>query len=108
MRNTQIAATILREYGIQFDSDTIAECLLSLIRAGKVLSMPVKAAPGKTCDEYWWISVAVRKKPVVPMSLFQLIDKCIEAAKTYPDEHVEVKKIMFQIDLLKALERKVA
>lgn len=107
LRIQQIGYSILCDYGVQFQDDTISECLSSLTREGKVLSAPVNAGKGKTSFEYWWVLPA-KKKEAFPLSTGQLRKRCLEIAATYPDEHPEMTKIMNQIASLEAMERKVA
>lgn len=85
-RNKQIEEAILRDYGVQFQNNTIAKYLSFLIKGGKVLSAPV-AEKGKVCFEYWWITPNRKTKKPVPLTIAQLLEECRSAAATYPIDH---------------------
>jgi hypothetical protein len=50
-RNKQIEIAILREYGVQYQSNTIAKYLSFMINDGMVQSAPT----GGACYEYWLV-----------------------------------------------------
>lgn len=105
-RNKQIEKAIVCDYGVQFQNNTIAKYLSFLMKEGKVLSAPVYTGDGKACFEYWWVNPVKKTSP--RFGAGQLKERCLEAAKTYPDGHPEVMKITIQISELEARERKVA
>lgn len=107
-RIRQMEHDMLRDYGMLCKNNDIAEYLRQLIVRGKVLSAPVKALHGKCCFEYWWVSPDKNKTIEMPQKELCLIDRCIKVARTYPDDHPELKKIMLQIEQIEAQERKVA
>lgn len=101
-RNRQIELAILEQYGIQFQSNTIAKNLSFLIKSGKALSAPVRTKNGVVCDEYWWVAEEKKKRSgLIPVSAAQLLAECQEIMNTYPDEHPEVGKIVIQCKWLK-------
>ena len=101
-RNKQIEHAILRDYGIPFQNNTIAKYLSFLIKEGKVLSAPV-AEKEKVCFEYWWIVPRKKKDSTVPMTVADLMTKCMEAAKTYPFGHPQISRINEQITRLQEI-----
>lgn len=100
-RNKQIENAILETYGVPFQNNTIAKYLSFMINDGKVLSAPVKDKKESVCFEYWWIDND-KKMEKLPLVEIGLMCKCREVAKTYPDDHPELKKIMLQIERLEA------
>lgn len=104
-RNKQIEHVILRDYGLQFQNNTIAKYLSFLIKEGKVLSAPV-AEKDKVCFEYWWVAPGKKKNRTVPMTVAQLMTKCMEAADTYPSGHPLRKPIMEQYTQLEKIKDK--
>jgi hypothetical protein len=107
-RNKQIELEVLREYGLQYQNNTIAKYLSFLIKEGKVLSAPVNDGKGKACFEYWWVEVAKKKAGDFPVATTVMIEKCVEAAKTYPEDHPQRAEIMNQIHELESRERMMA
>jgi len=54
-RNKQIEKSILDNYKVQYQSNTIAKFLSFMINAGDVESNQVTLESGKQCHEYKWI-----------------------------------------------------
>lgn len=104
-RNKQIERAILQDYGVQFQSNTIAKYLSFLIKDGKALSAPVTDKKESPCYEYWWIVEAPKKAvAVLPQSSVVLIEKCMKTVQTYPDGHNQIEKIMNQVDKIESRE----
>ncbi|MBT8491149.1 MAG: hypothetical protein KJN62_08865 [Deltaproteobacteria bacterium] len=91
-----IGREILRIYGLQFSVEGIKANLIFLISSGCALSAPVESK-GEVIFEYWWIKKQRKKKPsVIPITVGELMQKCLAAAGTYPFHHLQREKIMVQ------------
>ena len=111
-RNKQIEEAILRDYGVQYQSNTIAKYLSFFINDGKVLSAPVHLESGKVCDEYWLIAIVNEKKisseVAFPVDNMFLAERCLKIAAEYPEGHPQRAAIMQQHEGLTARKRRAA
>lgn len=105
-RNIGIERTILNDYGVEFQNDTISGYLSFLMKTGRVMSAPVKSGKEKTCFEYWWIDTDANKRKAAKKKLITVADlivKCLTIAETYPYGHPEREKITIQCEKLKKI-----
>jgi hypothetical protein len=92
-KNKEIERAIIDQYGVQYQNNTIAKYLSFLIKKGKALSAPTGG--GAECFEYWWVAEGskVNHAKRFPLPAHRTVEKCIEAAKTYPEDHPQLAEI---------------
>lgn len=95
--NVQIADVFMNEFQEPNMNNTIAKYLSFLIKDGMVRSDRV---PGKPYNDYELITEKSKED--------DLIDKIREAIKDHPQDHIEYKKAMLQIEQLEARKIRVA
>jgi hypothetical protein len=105
-RNKQIELSMLHDYGVVFQNNTIAKYLSFFINEGRASSAPVHLESGKTCDEYWWIEK--ENKAAHEIIDDQLATQHLDAAATYPEGHPQRAAIMQEYYELTARKVKAA
>lgn len=110
--NVQIQEAVRKNFGLNFQNNTIAKYLSFLIKSGAAGSERVE---GGTYDRYWMIRQAKKETPnkiekfqAAPMSTEELKNACLKAVLDYPEEHTEHAKIMNQYYQLDRRSKKVA
>jgi hypothetical protein len=113
-RNEQIKAAILQYHGAMYQNNTIAKYLSFFMKKGAVRSNPVKTSNGKMCDEYWFVPNSEKPASIITVidkcnfEIEELMDNCLEMARTYPEDHPQVAEIMNQYHRLETKQRRTA
>lgn len=98
--NEQVRRTILHDFRVPFQNNTIAKYLSFMIREGVVSSGPVIKAGKTQCHEYWLVKESKKRPEPYNVSAGELISHCRSIAAGYPDGHPEIEKIQKQCIVL--------
>ena len=104
LSNEEIKTSIINQFGMSYQNNTIAKYLSFLIKQRKVLSAPVDNH-GKVFFVYWWIQKPKKSNKKL-ITLNDLLNRVYEIEKTYPIEHPECKKIRQQRIALESVKNR--